>query len=137
MKSKLFILALIILSLSIMACEVRIEEQNTEHFNTQENLELEPEEHYNHHDHEHHHDDDHEHDHSVEIEGREMRMLTVQQIADLWEINSEDLLRAIITEFDLEKEYTTDTLLDVIRLEYKFSPGLVKDLAEDLKALTH
>jgi hypothetical protein len=131
MKSKLFILALIILSLSLIACEVRLEEKNIYELNNniQDNVELiEPEKHD--------HDDDHEHEHSVEIEGREMRMLTIQEIADLWEINSEDLLYAIITEFDLKKEYTQDTLLDVIRLEHKFSPGLIKDLAEDLKART-
>ena len=36
---------------------------------------------------EHEHDD--EHDHSVEIEGSDMKSLTVQDVADLWEIDAE------------------------------------------------
>ncbi len=39
----------------------------------------------------HTHSDDELHDHSVEIEGREMKLLTVQQVADLWEIDSKEL----------------------------------------------
>ena len=80
---------------------------------------------------EHEHDD--EHDHSVEIEGSEMKHLTVQEVADLWEIDSEVLLSRIITEFDLEGSYTVDTVLEDIREEYAFSPALIKDMAEEIK----
>ena len=80
----------------------------------------------------HEHDDDH--DHSVEIEGSDMKSLTVQEVADLWEIDSEILLSRIITEFDLKGSYSVDTVLEDIRqAEYKFSPAQIKDMAEDIK----
>ena len=82
----------------------------------------------------HEHDEDHEHDHSVEIEGSAMKNLTVQEVADLWEINSEKLLDRIIQEFDLQENYTTETTLEYIRdTEYKFSPAIIKDIAEEMK----
>ncbi len=79
------------------------------------------------------HDHLEEHDHSVEIEGSEMKYLTVQEIADLWDIDSEILLSRIMAEFDLKGSYTVDSLLEDIRNEYKFSPALVKDIAEAQK----
>jgi len=81
----------------------------------------------------HEHDDDDEHDHSVEIEGSEMKFLTVKQVADLWEIDSEVLLLEIITKFELEKSYTINAVLEDIREEYAFSPALIKDIAEEIK----
>ncbi len=74
-----------------------------------------------------------EHEHSVEIEGKEMKLLSVQEVADLWEIDSEVLLSRIITEFDLKESYTVDTILEDIREEYAFSPALIKDIAEEIK----
>ena len=81
--------------------------------------------------HEHEHDDDH--DHSVEIEGSEMKHLTVQQVADLWDIDSQKLLDKIVEEFEFKGNYTTETVLEDMRLEYKFSPAIIKDLAEETK----
>jgi len=83
---------------------------------------------------EHEHDEEHEHDHSVEIEGSEMKRLTIQEVADLWEIDSEELLGRIIKEFSLEGNYTAETTLEYIRdEEYKFSPAIIKDIAEEIK----
>ena len=81
--------------------------------------------------HEHEHDD--EHDHSVEIEGSVMKSLTVQEVADLWEIDSEVLLLRIIIEFNFKENYSVNTVLDDMREEYAFSPALIKDMAEDIK----
>ena len=83
--------------------------------------------------HDHSVDEEHEHDHSVEIEGKEMKSLTIQEIADLWEIDSETLLSMIIEEFEFEINYTVDTVLDDMRDEYPFSPAAIKDIAEELK----
>ncbi|MCK4997291.1 hypothetical protein KAS08_03220 [Candidatus Pacearchaeota archaeon] len=80
---------------------------------------------------EHEHED--EHDHSVEIEGSEMKILTVQEVADLWEIDSEVLLSKMISQFDLKESYTADSVLEDIREEYAFSPALIKDMAEEIK----
>ena len=79
------------------------------------------------------HEHDEEHDHSVEIEGSEMKSLTIREVADLWEIDSEVLLLRIKTEFDLKESYTVDTVLEDIREEYAFSPALIKDMAEEIK----
>ena len=73
------------------------------------------------------------HNHSVEIEGKDMKYLSVQEVADMWEINSADLLRDMILEFNLEENYTVDSILYDIKNEYSFSPALIKDLAENLK----
>jgi len=81
---------------------------------------------------EHEHDDE-LHDHSVEIEGKDMKLLAIQEVADLWEIDSEVLLSRIITEFDLKESYTVDTVLEDIREEYPFSPAIIKDMAEEIK----
>lgn len=74
-----------------------------------------------------------EHEHSVEIEGSELRDLTVKQVADLWEIDAEVLLSGIINEFGLEGSYTVNTVLEVMRDEYAFSPAIIKDMAEEIK----
>ena len=78
---------------------------------------------------------DNEHDHSVEIGGNELRDLTVQEVADLWEIDSEILLLKMIQEFNLKENYTVNDILEHIREEYKFSPAQVKDIAEEIKQL--
>ena len=80
-----------------------------------------------------HDDHDHEHEHSVEIEGSAMKLLTVQEIAGLWEIDAQTLLNRIIEEFDFKGDYTIETTLDEMRLEYKFSPAVIKDIAEEIK----
>ncbi|MCK4808714.1 MAG: hypothetical protein KAS90_03775 [Candidatus Aenigmarchaeota archaeon] len=80
------------------------------------------------------HEHDDEHEHSVEIEGSEMKILTVQEVADLWEIDAEILLSRIITEFDFKGNYTVDTVLEDMRDEYAFSPAQIKDMAEEIKA---
>jgi len=77
--------------------------------------------------------EDHLHEHSVEIEGKDMRMLTIQEIADLWEIDATTLKQAIITEFDFVGNYTEETVLETMRIEYKFSPAIIKDIAEEIK----
>lgn len=79
------------------------------------------------------HEHDEEHDHSVEIKGSEMKSLTVQEVADLWEIDSELLLSKIIEKFELKENYTVNSVLDGMREEYKFSPAIIKDLAEEIK----
>ncbi len=81
----------------------------------------------------HEHSDDEPHDHSVEIEGSEMKHLTVQQVADLLEIDSQKLLDRIVEEFEFKGNYTTETVLEDMRSEYQFSPAIIKDIAEEIK----
>ena len=79
------------------------------------------------------HEHDDEHDHSVEIEGSEMKFLTVREVADLWEIDSEILLSRMIVEFGLEGSYSVDSVLEDIRGGYAFSPAMIKDFAEEIR----
>lgn len=81
----------------------------------------------------HEHDEDHEHNYSVEVKGNEMRQMKIQQVADLWQIDAEKLLDRIIEEFDFKGNYTTETVLEDMRSEYKFSPAIIKDIAEEIK----
>ena len=76
-----------------------------------------------------------EHEHFVEIEGSVMKAMTVQEVANLWEIDAEILLLKIITKFELQRDYNINTVLEEIRdAEYKFSPAIIKDLAEEIKS---
>lgn len=77
--------------------------------------------------------EEHEELYSVEIEGTEMKLLTIEEIANLWEIDANELLKGIVNEFDLEESYETSDILNTLRDEYKFSPALVKDIAEEIK----
>lgn len=73
------------------------------------------------------------HNYSIEIEGSVMKKLTVGEVAYLWDIDANTLLDRMIEEFDLKNEYTIDSVLDDIRLEYPFSPALIKNMAEEIK----
>ncbi len=78
-------------------------------------------------------DNEHEEDHFVEISGSDMKQLTIQEIADLWDINPDTLLESIISQFDLRDKYTTQNTLDELREEYKFSPAQIKEIADEIK----
>jgi hypothetical protein len=73
------------------------------------------------------------HEYSVEIEGKEMKLLSIKETADLWEIEPEKLLEQIKKEFNLDKNYTINTILEDIRQEYPFSPANIKQIAEEIK----
>ncbi len=77
--------------------------------------------------------EDHEEEYSIEISGEELKTYTIQEIADMWGIDAEELLAGIIQEFSLKSDYTVNNVLDSLRAEYKFSPALVKDIAEEIK----
>ncbi len=79
------------------------------------------------------HENKHEHDYSVEIKGEDMKFLAVQEVADLWEIDSKVFLSRIILEFNLKESYNVDFILEDIRGEYAFSPAQIKDIAEEIK----
>jgi len=77
---------------------------------------------------------DHIHEHSVEIEGKDLKILKVREVAELWNIDANVFLDEIIKEFDLIGNYTIETVIDDMRIEYKFSPALIKDIAENIKS---
>jgi len=77
--------------------------------------------------------DNHKELYSVEISGQELKTLTIDEIADLWVIDSDELLRRTIIEFDLQSNYSIKDTLEELRSEYKFSPSQIKDIAEEIK----
>lgn len=70
---------------------------------------------------------------SVEISGQDMKKLTIKEIADLWEIDASELLKALINEFSLQNDYSAQDTLDNLRAEYRFSPSEAKAVAESVK----
>lgn len=71
-------------------------------------------------------------EYSVEISGNEMKGMTVREIAEKWGIDADQLLSGMKEEFSLKGDYSADTVLDDIRSEYKFSPAMVKGIAENI-----
>lgn len=74
-----------------------------------------------------------EDEYAVEIEGQDMKLLTIKEIADLWQIDAAKLLTEIRAKFNLQGTYTIDSVLEDLRAEYKFSPAQIKDIAEAIK----
>ncbi len=70
---------------------------------------------------------------SVEIEGDVMKTLTIKQIADMWGIDAETFLAQIISTYKFKNPYTINTVLGDMRVEYKFSPSQIKEIAEGIK----
>jgi reverse gyrase len=132
MKNILLIITLAILSIFMLGCEYNNEFLNNNNQIPDNNYIIEHDKDI--HLHEDDHEHDHDHDHSVEIEGKDLKALTVEEVANLWEIYAEILLEEIIKEFNFKKPYTTKTILEEMRNEYKFSPAIIKDIAEDLKS---
>ena len=71
-------------------------------------------------------------EYSVEVEGDVMKTLSIKQIADLWGIDPQKLLAEIIATYKFKNAYTTDTILGDMRVEYKFSPSQIKEIAEGI-----
>ena len=124
---------LIIIAIILGAVAVYAVKYSATEFKTQETI-FEEETLSKHEEHEEDMEEEHEHDHFVEIEGSAMKALTIKEVANLWEIDAEILLSKIIEEFKLQGDYTVNTILEEIRdAEYKFSPAIIKDLAEEIK----
>ncbi|MCD4668966.1 MAG: hypothetical protein K8S14_00825 [Actinomycetia bacterium] len=130
MKKIILIAIMVVMLVAVAGCTAEIQAMEEEVQGSIAEEEVAAEEH----EHSVEHDEEYEHEHSVEIEGSAMKALSVQEVADLWEISSEVLLSKIVAEFDLQGDYTVDTTLEEIRVaEYKFSPAIIKDLAEEEK----
>lgn len=69
----------------------------------------------------------------VQVSGAELRGMTINEIANLWEIDATTLLNKLIDTFDLKETYTINSTVNDLRLEYRFSPFEIKDMADQLK----
>jgi len=71
-------------------------------------------------------------EHVVEIRGRDMKSLTIREIAVLWGIDPNELLDAIVQRFALQGSYSTENALDDLRAERRFPPADVKTIADSI-----
>jgi len=70
---------------------------------------------------------------SVDITGQELLELTVQEAADLWEINAEGFLMRLKRDLKLKaSHYTVDSKLRAMETDGDFRPKDIKDIAQDM-----
>ena len=66
----------------------------------------------------------------VHLSGREMKTMTITELATLWGINADELLNRIQNEFELSQQYSVKSTIDDLRGEYRFSPYQIMEIAE-------
>jgi len=59
--------------------------------------------------------------------------MSIHDIAALWDIEANALLKKIIENFSLKNNYTIDSKIEEIRQEFKFPPSQIKEIAEIIK----
>ncbi len=74
-----------------------------------------------------------EEEYSVEISGNQLKVMSINEIAQLWEINANSLLQKLKENLLLVNDYTVNSTINELRAEMHFSPSLVKITAEELK----
>ena len=73
-------------------------------------------------------------EYSYEITGQALKSMTIEQIAEKWEISADTLLIGIMDAFGLKGNYNIGNLLDDLRQEYRFRPAEIKVIAENIKS---
>lgn len=69
------------------------------------------------------------------VSGMEMKTMTIADIAALWGIDAGELLEGIQNEFELTQKYDiSNSTIDDLRGEYRFSPYQIMEIAERIKA---
>jgi len=74
-----------------------------------------------------------EENYSVEVSGSQLKSMTITEIAQLWEIDASSLLKTLKENLLLENNYTVNSTINELRAEIRFSPSLVKMVAEGLR----
>jgi len=75
----------------------------------------------------------HEEEYSVEISGSKMKNMTIDEIAQLWEIDANQLLSRLKEDLLLKMDYSINNTVDDLRAEVRFSPSIIKGVAQNLK----
>jgi len=71
----------------------------------------------------------------VHINGRELKVMSIGELAQVWGIDSGLLLNELVKEFNLEQTYDIDNTIDDLRGEFRFSPYQIKEIAERIKTV--
>ena len=74
-----------------------------------------------------------EEEYSVEISGNRMKSMTIGDIAQLWGIDANQLLSKLKEDLLLKMDYSINNTVDDLRREVRFSPSIIKGVAESLK----
>jgi hypothetical protein len=74
-----------------------------------------------------------EEEYSVEISGNRMKSMTIGEIAQLWGIDANQLLNKLKEDLLLKMDYSINNTVDDLRTEMRFSPSIIKGVAENLK----
>lgn len=74
-----------------------------------------------------------EEEYSVEISGNRMKGMTIGEIAQLWGIDANQLLSKLKEDLLLKMDYSINNTVDDLRREMRFSPSIIKGVAENLK----
>ncbi len=74
-----------------------------------------------------------EEEYSVEISGNRMKSMTIGEIAQLWGIDANQLLNKLKEDLLLKMDYSINNTVDDLRAEVRFSPSIIKGVAENLK----
>jgi len=74
-----------------------------------------------------------EEEYSVEIPGSRMKTMTIDEIAQLWGIDANQLLNTLKEDLLLKMDYSINNTVDDLRAEVRFSPSIIKGVAENLK----
>jgi len=74
-----------------------------------------------------------EEEYSMEIPGSRMRTMTIDEIAQLWDIDANQLLNKLKEDLLLNTDYNINNTVDDLRAEVRFSPSIIKGVAENLK----
>ncbi len=69
----------------------------------------------------------------VHVSGMEMKTMTIADIAILWEVDASELLEGIKNEFELTQMYDMGSTIDDLRVEYRFSPYQIMEIAQRIK----
>ena len=67
------------------------------------------------------------------VNGREMKTMSLEKLAQVWGIDANQLLEEIKNEFKLTEEYNINSTIDDLRGEYRFSPYQIMEIAERVK----
>ena len=67
------------------------------------------------------------------VSGMEMKTMTIEKLAQVWEIDANQLLKGIKNEFKLTEEYNINNTIDDLRGEYRFSPYQIMEIAQRIK----
>jgi len=74
-----------------------------------------------------------EEEYSVEIPGSRMKTMTIDEIAQLWDIDATQLLNKLKGDLLLKMDYSINNTVEDLRAEVRFSPSIIKGVAENLK----